>query len=175
MGFDPGLSLRRTGHGPGRALICAVALGAAILPTWAGSAADAARVLDRLHQAAAVADEAAYFELFADDAVFLGTDASERWTVLEFRAYAHPHFARGKGWTYTVREGGRHVYLSADGNLAWFDEVLDNAKYGECRGTGVLRRVDGRFRIVQYNLTIPIPNEIAPDVVAMIAGSKTGD
>ena len=45
--------------------------------------ADAAvrAVLDDWHAAAAASDEARYFDHFADDGVFLGTDATERWGV----------------------------------------------------------------------------------------------
>jgi ketosteroid isomerase-like protein len=121
-------------------------------------------VLDDFHRAASDADEARYFGHMSADAVFIGTDAGERWTVDKFREYAHPHFAAGKGWTYTPRD--RKVALHGD--VAWFDELLDNAKYGECRGTGVLRRENGRWKIVQYSLSIPIPNEVAGDVVKMI-------
>ncbi len=56
-------------------------------------------VLDDFHRAASEADGEAYFGLFAAEGVFLGTDATERWTVDEFRAYAKPHFDRGRGWT----------------------------------------------------------------------------
>ena len=121
-------------------------------------------VVDDFHKAASDADEARYFGHMADDAVFIGTDASERWTVAKFRDYAHPHFAAGKGWTYIPRD--RNVVMHGD--VAWFDELLDNAKYGECRGTGVLRRENGRWKIVQYSLSIPIPNEVAAGVVKMI-------
>ena len=38
--------------------------------------------------------------LYAPDAVFIGTDAGERWTIDEFEAYAEPHFSAGRGWTY---------------------------------------------------------------------------
>ena len=47
--------------------------------------------------AAAHAHEPRYFAHFAPEAVFLGTDAAERWDLGAFRAYAHPHFAQGKG------------------------------------------------------------------------------
>jgi hypothetical protein len=40
-----------------------------------------AAVLDDWHQAASVADEARYFGYFAPNGVFMGTDATERWTV----------------------------------------------------------------------------------------------
>jgi hypothetical protein len=59
------------------------------------------------------------------------------------------------------------------GNVAWFDEVLDSASYGECRGTGVLRREDGVWKIAHYNLTIPIPNDLAKDFVAKIRETKS--
>jgi len=136
-------------------------------PSADAPAGDAvARTLDDFHDAASRADEQRYFAHFAPEGVFLGTDRSERWDVSAFRAYAHPYFAKGKGWTY--RATARHVQLSPDGNVAWFDEVLDNASYGPCRGTGVLRKVDGAWRIAQYNLTIPIPNDLAKTVVEMI-------
>ncbi len=98
--------------------------------------------LDAFHAAASRADETAYFDLFAPEGVFLGTAPGERWTVAEFRAYVHPYFSEGRGWTYEMRE--RHVGLGPRGETAWFDEVLDNNKYGETRGSGVLRRIDGR-------------------------------
>jgi len=122
--------------------------------------------MDAWHAAAAAADEEAYFALFAPDAVFLGTDATERWTVEEFRAYAHPHFKNGTGWTYTGRD--RHVAFSSRGDVAWVDERLDNAKYGELRGTAVLVQVAGDWRIAHYNMVFPIPNEIAVEVVDRI-------
>jgi ketosteroid isomerase-like protein len=129
-----------------------------------------AETLDALHRAASEAKEGEYFSLYAPDAVFLGTDASERWTLDQFRAYAHRPFSEGKGWTYTVRS--RNVSVSSDGSVAWFDEVLDNAKLGECRGTGVLTRSDGAWRVAQYNLTIPIPNAMAVDVAERIREAK---
>lgn len=125
-----------------------------------------ATVLDAFHSAAARADEEAYFALLAPNAVFLGTDATERWDKAAFRAFAHPYFAQGKGWTFTPRD--RHVDLSRDGRVAWFDELLDSATYGECRGTGVLEKLDGGWKIVQYHLTIPMPNDLAKELVARI-------
>lgn len=126
-----------------------------------------ATVLDELHHAASAADGERYFALFARDAVFLGTDATERWPIEAFRAYASKRFETGAGWTYEVLE--RHVAFSPDRDVAWFDERLMNEKYGECRGTGVLVDTDSGWRIAQYNLTIPIPNRIALDVVRMVS------
>lgn len=123
-------------------------------------------VLDDFHKAASVADEERYFGALSESAVFLGTDASERWTKNEFREFVHPYFSRGQGWTYEPIE--RHVTLSDDGTVAWFDEHLENSSYGTCRGTGALQFVDGVWKIEQYNLMIPVPNELAKDLVARI-------
>lgn len=134
-----------------------------------GPGVPAARdTLDAFHDAAAKADEARYFGLFAPEGVFLGTDGTERWSVEDFRAYAHPHFAKGTGWTYVP--GQREVQLSPDGRLAWFDESLSHEKYGELRGTGVLRAVDGQWRVAQYNLTFTVPNDRAQAVVSLLRG-----
>src|SRR5215468_6586601 len=72
-----------------------------------------ATLLDDWHAAAGAADENRYFGHFAPNAVFLGTDATERWTLEEFRRYAHPHFAKGRAWSF--RALPRHVVSSPDG------------------------------------------------------------
>lgn len=113
-------------------------------------------VLDAWHLAAARADAESYFGLMAPGAVFLGTDATERWTKDEFRAYAEPYFKKGKAWTFKAVK--RHVAYSRDGNTAWFDEDLDTANLGPARGSGVLVKEGKTWRIVQYNLSVPIPN-----------------
>lgn len=123
-------------------------------------------MLDGWHAAAAKADEAQYFGAMAPEFVFLGTDATERWELAAFRDFAHPYFAKGKAWTFVPRD--RHVVLSPQGDVAWFDEKVDSASYGECRGSGVVRRIEGSWKIAHYNLTIPIPNALAKEVVAMI-------
>lgn len=117
-------------------------------------------MLDDWHDAASRADGVRYFGHMTGDAVFLGTDATERWTLEQFKAFARPYFDQGRGWTYLPRE--RHVMLSRNGEVAWFDEVLDNAKFGECRGTGVALRDGEEWKIAHYSLTVPIPNDLLP-------------
>lgn len=130
----------------------------------------ASRAVAALHQAASDADAERYFALFTPDAVFLGTDPDERWTRDEFRAFVTPYFADGRGWTYI--QITHHLSLSDDGDTAWFDEELLNDSYGRCRGSGVVERgTDGRWRIAQYNLTIPVPNDLASDLVSRIRAS----
>jgi ketosteroid isomerase-like protein len=114
-------------------------------------------MLDDWHEAAAHADEVRYFDHFASDGVFLGTDATERWDIAAFRAYAHPRFASGRAWSFHAVE--RHVHVRDD-RLAWFDERLATERLGPARGSGVVARgSDGVWRIEQYNLALTIPNE----------------
>lgn len=134
---------------------------------------EVAATLDALHEAASDADGDRYFALFAEEGVFYGTDATERWTVEEFKAYARPFFDQGIGWTYTPTE--RHVYIADDGSTAWFDERLANAGLGETRGTGVLVLQDGAWKLAQYNLTIPVPNSLAGELVARIRELTSGE
>lgn len=119
--------------------------------------ADVGRLLDGFHAAAARADEAAYFACFAKDGVFMGTDATERWDVTAFRAYAHPHFARGKAWAFRAKT--RTVRIAESGDVAWFDEALDTERLGSARGSGVVVREGGAWKVAHYNLSIPIPND----------------
>lgn len=137
--------------------------GAAECDSTAAEAAVAA-VLDALHAAAARADATAYFECFARNAVFMGTDPGERWPVTEFRGYVQGRFDAGDGWEYITRE--RHV--TVDGGIAWFDERLDNSKLGPCRGTGVMKLTDGMWKLVHYSLTMAIPNAAAVAVAAFV-------
>lgn len=125
-------------------------------------------MLDDWHAAAAAADEERYFGHFTDDGIFLGTDATERWTVEAFRAYAHPHFAKGKAWSF--RAVRRDVVLDPGGRLAWFDEDLATPNLGPARGSGVVRLgTDGRWQIAHYNLALTIPNEKMDAVRALLS------
>ncbi len=128
-------------------------------------------VLTDFHDAASKADMARYFSHFTDDFVFFGTDASERWPLEQFRAFCDPIFARGRGWTYSTLE--RNIFVSPTGETAWFDERLANEKYGECRGTGVLVKHAGGWKLAQYNLVIPVPNDFALEVVEAARRLKT--
>ena len=73
--------------------------------------------LDLFHRLASDAD-LAYFDLFHHTAVFLGTDATERWTLPAFRDYARPYFEKGQGWTYLPVQ--RHVNYSPNSVFGYF-------------------------------------------------------
>lgn len=124
------------------------------------------KVIDQFHQAAAQANLNAYFELLSDNAVFLGTAPDERWTKKQFKAYVAPFFAKGRGWTYKSIE--RNISKIGNTGSVFFDEVLVNESYGTCRGSGIMVKTDKGWKIAQYNLSIPVPNDITDDVVKQI-------
>lgn len=146
-------------------LLKATVVSLALLPAM--SLADNQRaaidaLIDGLHQDAHEGNFQTYFDRYTPDAVFLGTDKSERWTIDQFKVYAEPAFEDGHGWTYSVKERN----WEGEGTTRWFDEVLLNEKLGHCRGTGVVELIDGEWKIAHYALTMLVPNEIAAEVGA---------
>ena len=146
-------------------LLKATVVSLALLPSM--SLADNQRaafdaLIDGLHQDAHEGNLQTYFHRYTPDAVFLGTDKSERWTIDQFKVYAEPAFEDGHGWTYSVKERN----WEGEGTTRWFDEVLLNEKLGHCRGTGVVELIDGEWKIAHYALTMLVPNEIAAEVGA---------
>ena len=121
-------------------------------------------LLDGLHRDAHEGNFQTYFARYIPDAIFLGTDKTERWTIEEFKTYAKPAFADGHGWTYRVIERN----WEGGGDVRWFDEILFNEKLGHCRGTGIVKLIDNEWKIAHYSLTMLVPNEIAAEV-----GSQT--
>ena len=116
------------------------------------------------HKAAADADFDAYFGMMTSDAVFIGTDATENWQNAAFRSFSKPYFDKGKAWTFTTLE--RNIYVDANKDIAWFDEHL-KTQMGICRGSGVVIRVNGIWKIKHYVLSIAIPNENVSEITAM--------
>jgi uncharacterized protein (TIGR02246 family) len=137
-----------------------------------GAEAAVCAVLDAWHDAAARSDEAAYFALMTHDAIFLGTDATERWSRDELRAYAHGPFSEGRGWR--MRAVRRAVVLGPGAVTAWFDEDLETVNLGPARGSGVLVHDGSAWRIAQYNLAITVPNERFGEVRALL-GAPAAD
>lgn len=149
-----------------------LALGMLIV-SFASIAADTAtdkdiinKVLNSFHQAAADAKAKPYFDLLSEDSIFLGTDAGERWTKEEFKAFVVPYFSKGQGWLYIPTQ--RNISLMTTGQVAFFDELLSSESYGTCRGSGVLIKTQQGWKISQYNLSIPMPNGIAKALVKQI-------
>jgi ketosteroid isomerase-like protein len=121
-------------------------------------------LLDTWHKAATDADFTTYFELMSEGSVFVGTDATEHWNKQEFMAFSKPYFDAGKAWAFTAVE--RHIFLSENGESAWFDELLDTWMQ-LCRGSGILIKQDGNWKIAHYVLSMTIPNESVEGAISL--------
>lgn len=128
-----------------------------------------ADLLDSLNSAAARADYETYFSYYAADAVFMGTDATERWNKEEFMKWSKPFFDRGKAWSFqTVK---RAVYFDSTGTMAWFDELL-STQMKICRGSGVAVRLGSDWKLKQYVLSMTVPNALVDTIVPMKAAAE---
>ena len=121
-----------------------------------------AKVLDNWHHYAATTNFESYFDLMTAEAVFIGTDATEHWSKSEFHKYAQPHFAKGKAWKFTSLQ--RKISFSQDHQTAWFDELLDT-QMKICRGSGVMQKENGQWKIAQYVLSMTVPNDVSADII----------
>lgn len=131
-------------------------------PNTANDEKQIAAMLDSFNAAAAKADYNKYFNYYTDDAIFTGTDATERWNKKAFMAWAKPIFDKGRAWDFTALE--RHIYFDKTGSLAWFDELL-NTQMKICRGSGVLVKQGDDWKVQQYILSTTIPNEQLDSIV----------
>ncbi len=113
-------------------------------------------LLNNWHRAAATANAAVYFEQMQPKGVYIGTDARENWPIDSFQVWSQPYFDKGKAWDFKPLE--RHIYLSNDATVAWFDELLDTWM-GVCRGSGALELESGRWVLKHYVLSVTVPNE----------------
>ena len=116
------------------------------------------------HKAAASANFEEYFGLMTEDAIFIGTDATENWTLPKFKKFSKPYFDAGKAWNFSTLE--RNLYVHENIMVAWFDELLDT-HMGICRGSGVLMKENGKWKIHHYVLSITIPNENVDEVTEL--------
>jgi len=129
------------------------------------------KVLDDLNLFAATADYKNYFDLYAEESTFIGTDATEVWNKKEFMVWAKPFFDKGKAWNFTSLK--RNITFSKDGTYAWFDETLDT-QMKICRGSGVLEKIGGKWKIRQYVLSTTVPNGVIDEVVKIKAPIEDG-
>ena len=139
------------------------------LPANAQSSEAAAKekinqLLNSWHDAAARADYEAYFDKMAEESVFIGTDATENWPKQEFMEWSKPYFDKGRAWSFTMLE--RNIFLAQETEIGWFDELLET-QMGICRGSGVVTRENGQWKIKHYVLSIEIPNENVDEITAL--------
>lgn len=120
--------------------------------------------LTNWHQAAAKAEFDNYFGFLTDDAIFMGTDATEHWNKEEFKKFSKPYFDRGRAWNFTALE--RNIYFDKGSELIWFDELL-NTQMKLCRGSGVMVKQGDEWKIKQYVLSMTIPNALSDSIVVI--------
>lgn len=125
-----------------------------------------AKMLDDFNEAAANADFNSYFDCFADDAVFIGTDATENWDKEAFMIWAKPYFDKKTTWDFKSID--RNIYFDKTGKIAWFDELLDT-QMKLCRGSGVVIKQGKEWKIKQYVLSMTVPNALTDTVVKLKA------
>lgn len=119
------------------------------------------QLLNNWHTAAGKANFEEYFGMMAKDAIFIGTDPTENWVKPEFMEWSKPYFDRGKAWDFKTLE--RNIFLDESGKTAWFEELLET-HMGICRGSGVVKMINGQWKIKHYVLSITIPNEDVDEV-----------
>jgi ketosteroid isomerase-like protein len=127
------------------------------------------KLMDNWHHAAAVADEDTFFGSMTPDGIYLGTDASERWLRDEMKEWSKKYFERENAWAFTAHD--RQVYFSSNGQIAWFEELLDTWM-GPCRGSGVLQKTADGWKIRHYNLAVAVANDIVNDYIKLLPKKK---
>jgi hypothetical protein len=127
--------------------------------------------LDAFYAASAGSNQSAFIAQLTEDAVLLGVDGVERLQGQALRDHVSKSFGsesatatNGNTWGY--HSSDRHIRLSADGTVAWFDESLQHEQLGAGRASGVLVANGGNWKIAQYNRTVPLPG--------IAAGSPAG-
>jgi ketosteroid isomerase-like protein len=123
------------------------------------------KFLNDWHHAAAQANAEVFFNSIADDGIYIGTDATERWTKAEFIQFAKPYFDKGKAWDF--KPYNRDLHVSKNGQYVWFSELLDTWM-GVCRGSGILEYTPKGWKIHQYHLSVTVPNDLIRDFISLV-------
>lgn len=120
------------------------------------------------HKDASDANYEKYFSLMGDASIFIGTDKTELWNKQQFQDFAKPYFDASKTWDFKTIN--RNIYFSKDGNVSWFDELLDTWM-GVCRSSGVLEKENGEWELKHYQLSVTISNEKINDFIKISSES----
>jgi len=121
--------------------------------------------IDNWHRAAGSADGSTFFGSMSENSIYIGTDATERWTKTEFITFAKPYFDRGKAWDFKPYD--RDLHVTNDGQHAWFSELL-TTWMGVCRGSGIMTKTSGGWKIDQYHLSVTVPNDAIKDFITLV-------
>ena len=114
-------------------------------------------MITKWHKAASTADEETFFGMMTPDAIYIGTDTTERWLRDTFKRWSAFAFEREVAWDFSASQ--RNITISKDGNTAWWDELLVTWM-GPCRATGVLIDTPAGWKINHYQLSVTVPNDL---------------
>lgn len=120
------------------------------------------KIINKWHQDASEANFDSYFSAIDSIAVIIGTDPTEYWTTEQYKDFCKRHFDKGKAWDFKPLE--RNIYVSKRADVVWFDELLDTWM-GPCRGSGVLEKNNGEWKIKHYIFSVTVPNDNIYDVI----------
>ncbi|MBN2682613.1 MAG: nuclear transport factor 2 family protein [Bacteroidales bacterium] len=121
-------------------------------------------LMNQWHRFAANSDKE-FFELIAENGVYIGTDPEENWTKMEIENLYKPYFEQGKSWDFKAKE--RNIYVSADYERVWFDELLETWM-GYCRASGYIEKQNDKWKICYYTISISVPNNKTKEVIEVI-------
>ena len=108
------------------------------------------------HLAAAEANAEDFFGSMREDAIYIGTDKTERWLRDDLRKWSAKAFERESAWKFVASERNWQIHL--DQQFAICDELL-NTWMGPCRSTAVLTWEKDGWKIIHYQLSVTIDNE----------------
>lgn len=112
------------------------------------------QLISNWHQNASNANLDEYMNLMDSSSIYVGTDATEKWSKKEFAKFCKPYFDKKKTWDFKTLDRT----VSIDHNTAWFYEILET-HMGTCRGSGILKLYNQQWKLKQYVLSLAIPNE----------------
>jgi hypothetical protein len=113
-------------------------------------------IIDAWHKAASSANFETFFDVMTDDFIYLGTAPGERWNKTEFGAFCKPYFDKGQAWDF--KPSNRIWSKGNSKKIIWFTEDLDTWMKG-CRGSGIMIKQKGKWKLAYYNLSVLIENE----------------
>jgi len=120
--------------------------------------------MDTWHLAAAEANAEEFFGMMDENAIYIGTDKTERWLRDELREWAAKAFESESAWTFKATE--RNWQLHLDQQFAVCDELL-TTWMGPCRSTAVLSWGNEGWKIIHYQLAVTIDNDKVNDFKAL--------
>lgn len=121
-------------------------------------------MLDSFNVAAANAEYDRYFDFYTPTSTFNGTDATENWDKKTFMSWAKPAFDKKRTWNFKALQ--RRIYFGKYPDMAWFEELL-LTQMKICRGSGVVVKIDGQWKVEQYVLSTTVPNSVLDSVIKL--------